>query len=195
MSEWERFSVMPVVREHYRGLISPGRRRPSWGTWLGVIGLPILIGAAALYFQMRLPAAALTPLLTGTGLLVGAFVTAFVLLINLRIKVSETENWKYRATLVKLIGTTSASCLYAASVAFLVVALLVVGASIPLLREDPFHLIGTAGLFAVTAHLAATFTTVVRRLFGVYVSMFAADFDPELRIVGDGRPGDKRRSA
>jgi hypothetical protein len=190
--ELNRFSLVPIVTRHYRGLVAPGKTRLSIASIAAFFLLPLAVAGAGWALGFSLPSTAIGPLLTGTGLLCGAFLSVFVLLTNLRIKVDETEKWSYKTTLIKVIANTAASTLYASSVAFGVVGSLVVAVSIPRDWVQVLHAPGSAVIAALAVHLLACFLVVVRRLYGVYFAMFKRDFDPLLQIVSST---DRRNSA
>lgn len=182
-SEIDRFDVRPLATAHWRSFRAKGQSRPTLAVQFILVGLPLALGVCSFLLQAALPATAVAPLLTATGLLVGAFISSFVLLTNLRVKVGETDAWKFRSKVARLIASTAAASLYSACLCFLIAAGLVVGMSVPALQSGVAHTLGTALLVALLAHLAANLTTILRRLFGVYYALFKADFDPEFELV------------
>lgn len=183
MPDFKRFSLGPIVGRHYAGLVAPGRTTLSITAIFFFFICPVVAAAASIRFSFGLPSSAIAPLLTGTGLLCGAFLSVFVLLTNLRIKVDETPKWTYKTSLIKVIANTAASTLYSASVAFGLVAVLVLGVSMPPAWASVLHVAGTGIVAAIALHLGSCFLVVVRRLYGVYFAMFKSDYDPVLKIV------------
>ena len=182
-SELARFSVMPLVAAFYRSLTTSGRKRPSMWVLLVLVVVPILLAFVALALDFRFARGAIAPLLTASGLLVGVLLSSFVLLTNLRIKISESDKWSYQAKTIRLVAHTAASTMYLTAVTLLLIAILLVGASVPSPVLDWVVNIGTFATIVLISHVGITFTTVLRRLFGVYVSLFKADFDPVLELV------------
>lgn len=178
----KRFSIFPLIREHYRGYIPPGRRWPSVATLLILAGIPVLSGVGA--GLVARGTSALPPMISGLGVLAGGFLTAFVLLTNLRVKLSETGSHRHRVA--RLMGETAASALYlVGSCLTLLVAIL----GVLMFRDaapTPWPWVSGAvngSVFGFTAHIAMTAVTVLRRLFGVYYELFRSDFGPKLREV------------
>lgn len=181
MSDLSRFSVGPIISEHYKALRPQGRRLLGIPTLLCVFVLPVAAGVLTVLLGVVLPRSAVAPLLTGAGLLVGALISGFVLFTNLRIKIHDESRWSYRSTVSRLVAQTAASCLYAVAIALVIVGGLVIGVSIPGLAPNRLLLsVGTGVIFMLGLHLGVTFLTVLRRMFGVYVSLFQSDFDPQL---------------
>lgn len=183
LAEFERFSVVPLIVGHYRALITPGRRRPSVWVAIVLVVFPLGLGVAAFFGQFRLSATAIAPLLTAAGLLVGVLLSSFVLLTNLRIKISESDKWSYQARTIRLVAHSAASALYLTFVSLLLIGALLVGAALVGRLPGQAVLAGTAVVIALIAHIGLNFLTVLRRLYGVYVSLFKADFDPVLELV------------
>jgi hypothetical protein len=181
MSDLSRFSVGPIITEHYKALRAPGRRFLGVPTLLCVFILPLLAGVTTAVTGIVLPRSAVAPLLTGAGLLVGALISGFVLFTNLRIKIHDEPRWSYRTSVSRLVAQTAASCLYSVAIALVVVGGLVLGVSIPgLAANRALSSVGTGLIFALGLHLGVSFLTVLRRMFGVYVALFQSDFDPQL---------------
>lgn len=181
MSDLRRFSIGPIIAEHYKALRSPGRRFLGFPTIFCVFVLPLGAGVLSAVTGIVLPRAAVAPLLTGAGLLVGALISGFVLFTNLRIKIQDEPRWSYRTSVARLVAQTAASSLYSVTVALFIAGGLVLGVSIPGLASNrPLLSVGTGLIFALGLHLGVSFLTVLRRMFGVYVSLFQSDFDPQL---------------
>jgi uncharacterized protein YacL len=186
---FDRFDITPIVTYHLSSLRAPGRKGMSRGDRFMFVGVPLLGGAVAglsVWWGLEV-SNGLAPLLTACGLLVGGMLATFVFLTNLRIKVSEVET--YRKQLQRLIGATVVSALYTAVIALAVSFLLVAVASIELLRLSAVAPYTVGVIVAALLHLVVNLLTVVRRLLGVYVEVFAQDFGPQFGVVG---PDDQR---
>jgi CDP-diglyceride synthetase len=182
-SELDRFSLLPLVTAHYRSLTTSGRKHPSLWIFATLIVVPVGLAFAAVAWDFRLTRGAISPLLTASGLLVGVLLSSFVLLTNLRIKISESDKWSYQAKTIRLVAHTAASTMYLTAATLLLIAILLVGASLPTPAPTWSVYAGTVVTILLISHIGLTFSTVLRRLFGVYVSLFQADFDPVLELV------------
>ena len=193
-----RFSLSPILLRHYESMHPPGSKRLSFGTIAVLFVVPGITGAAAILIDFRLPATALTPSMAALGVLTGAFLSGFVLLMNTRIKARDDERLNYRHNLARLIGQTAVTSLYLVVFCVAVIAACItVAIGWELLAALPHGLSAATGiLLAGLVHVALTGATFVRRLFGVYYQLFASDFTPELQSVPDRtRPHGHRHSA
>lgn len=193
-----RFSLNPILRRHYESLRRPGSKRISFGTFAVLFLVPVTIGATAIIVDFRLPIAALTPSMAALGVLTGAFLSGFVLLMNTRIKVRDDDRLSYRHNLARLIGQTAVTSLY--MVVFcvaMIAACIAVAIGWDMLSVLPRGLSTVTGiLLAGLAHVALTGSTFVRRLFGVYFQLFSSDFAPDLQPIPERNgPHGNRRSA
>ena len=193
MGVLRRFDVGPVVRFHVRGLRAPGARRMSWPDRLVFAVLPVALGMVAFALDVQLTE--ISPLLAATALLVGAMLTVFVFLTNLRVKVSESEAYAFRRRLQRLVGSAAVSSLYVAGLALLASAGLAFASSadVPLLTGHGLRRPGSALIVTLLAHLAVNLLTVIRRVFAVYFEVFGADFSPDLSAVPDPSPTQEER--
>lgn len=177
MQDLSRFSIRPIVVNHFSSLRRDGQRRMSPGTFGTLFVFPLAVAGAGLLFQFRLDRGGATALLTATGLLVGAMVTAFIFLANLRIKISESNDLGIRRRMSVLTSETAVACLYCAGLALALALGLATALAVPrAARPDWAHLAATFLLVAGLVHLTVNFLTVLRRLFGVYYDVFRSDF-------------------
>lgn len=177
MQDLSRFSIKPIVVNHFSSLRRDGRKRMSIGTTGALFALPLAVAGLGLFFQFKLDRGGATALLTATGLLVGAMVTAFIFLANLRIKISESEELSIRRKMSLLTSETAVACLYCAGLALAIAMSLATALAVPGdARPDWAHLSGTFLIVAGLVHLTVNFLTVLRRLFGVYYDVFRSDF-------------------
>lgn len=193
-----RFSLSPIIRRHYESLRPPGAKRISAGTFAALFVLPCVVGFAALITDFRLASTALTPSLAALGVLTGAFLSGFVLLMNTRIKARDDDQLSFRHNLARLIGQTAVTSLYLVVFCVLMIAACIAAAiSWDFLVVLPYGLSAATGvLLAGLVHIALTGATFIRRLFGVYYQLFASDFAPDLHSVPDqGRPQGRKHSA
>lgn len=193
-----RFSLSPILRRHYESMRSPGRRHISFGTFAALFGVPGLTGGTVILIDFQLPATALTPSMAALGVLTGAFLSGFVLLMNTRIKARDDEQLSYRHDLARLIGQTAVTSLYlVVCCVVLIAACIVVAIGWDLLVALPHALSAATGLLlAGLVHISLTGSTFVRRLFGVYYRLFATDFAPALQSVPNStHPRGNRHSA
>lgn len=180
-ADFGAFSPLPIVRYHYGALRDPGAVRLSRSAKFLLFGLPIIAGvgvALAVASGMRL-VDGISQVLAATALLIGAMLSAFVFLTNLRIKISESATYAFRANLQRLIGGAAVGCLYVAGVALFTAGLLVAVATIEFLRGDYFRPIMAGLLTAALLHLLVNLSSVTRRLFATYFDIFASDFTAE----------------
>jgi hypothetical protein len=181
MSDSSRFSLMPIISRHYASLVPAGRRVVSFPTLAYLFVIPLAAGVLASWAGVTI--ASLTPAVAGLGVLAGGFLTGFVLLTNLRIKIRDEQ--AYRVRLSRLIGQTAVSSLYLVIGCVAGIGSIVAfqGATLPL-SQIPLALhVGAALVVALLVHIGATGMTCVRRLFGVYFDLFSADFGPELTTI------------
>jgi hypothetical protein len=174
-----RFSLTPIMKAAWGGFMTPGSGRLGLPTLVFVVIVPLGAGVAPWLWPLRITDASIPPLLTTLGLLTSSLLAAFVLMVNTRLKVSESNDQRHRAKLARLLSRTGAACLYS-SVLSVVMLLVIISASVwagafPS-RADHAWLPATSALFAIGLHLVAVLVTVVRRIFGVYYSLFRGDF-------------------
>ena len=189
------YSVMPVIRRHFASMADDGdgeggRRR----TWVALAVVPACLGA----FAGGLVAGGLdvrdgvSQALAATALLVGAMLSLFVFITNLRVKVAESPTYAFRTRLHHLLGGTAAGCLYIALAALVVAAELTLIATVGLLRSEVAQPIVVGVVVSSLTHLALNLVNVVRRLFGTYFELFASDFDPAIGVLPDEEPAQQQ---
>lgn len=160
-----------------------GRLSPS--TWIVTFVLPVAAGALAAGFGVRIVQGG--PLIAATSLLIGGMLTLFVFLTNLRIKLSEVDQYKYKRRVHQQVAYTAASCLYVALLALLGTAGLGIGFSVSVPNVPTWMTAaGTGFAVALLVHLCTTLLAVIRRVFGIYHALYRADFAPDLRPVEEG---------
>ena len=126
------FSVGPIVEKHYAAMhdSKTGHIRPSTRVWL--VAFPVLCGSLTMTAVM----AGLdlrdgvSQVLSGIALLVGAMLSLFVFVTNLRVKVAESPTYAFRTRLHQLLGGTAAGCMYVALVSMCVAGELAAVASL-----------------------------------------------------------------
>jgi hypothetical protein len=179
-----RFDLKNIFASFLSGLRSTGSTRLSWSTRLVVFGLPIVLGVLGAIVGKPLDKPALAGFLSANGLLVGSMITAFSFLANLRLKVRESDELKINARMSRQISETAVACLYVALIAIATVGVSVVGLAIGgSLATGWLGRFGSGVAFALMAHVAVVFVTVVRRLFEAYHSVFKADYS-----LGEPKP-------
>jgi hypothetical protein len=177
MQDLSRFSLKPIVVNHFSSLRRTGARRMTFRTWAALFLLPLVVAGSCAALQFKLDRGGATALLTATGLLVGAMVTAFIFLANLRIKISESESMSIKRDMSVLTSETAVACLYCAGLALALALALATALAVPRsVRPDMVHLWATFLIVAGLVHLTVNFLTVLRRLFGVYFAVFQSDF-------------------
>lgn len=177
MADLSRFSVKPIVVKHFEALRPSGRTRITVPSVFVLFVLPLMVAVGGLAFGFKLDRGGGTALLTAVGLLVGAMVTGFIFLANLRIKISESDQLKSKRTMSQLTSETAVGCLYCATLALSIALALAAGLAIPqAARADWAHVLGTAIIVFGLGHLTVNFLTILRRLFGVYYDVFKSDF-------------------
>lgn len=189
------YSVMPVIRRHFASMADDGgggggRRR----TWVMLAVVPACLGA----FAGGLVAGGLdvrdgvSQALAATALLVGAMLSLFVFITNLRVKVAESPTYAFRTRLHHLLGGTAAGCLYVALAALVVAGELTLVATVGALRSEVAQPIVVGVVVSSLTHLALNLLNVVRRLFGTYFELFASDFDPSIETLPEEEPAQQQ---
>ena len=117
MSDLTRFSLKPIMVNHFASLRRDNATRISASSKMLLFILPLIAAGLGAVTGFRLDRNGATALLTTSGLLVGAMVTAFIFLANLRIKISESETLKIRRQMGLLTSETAVACLYCAGLA------------------------------------------------------------------------------
>jgi hypothetical protein len=179
---FDRFNPGRIITLHFAAFRDPGAVRMSRVDKSVLFLLPVVAGvglgfAVSQGLDLR---DGISQVLAATSLLVGALLSTFVFLTNLRVKLSETADFAFRANFHRLVAGSAAGCLYLAGVAFVLAGMLAGVASLPLLRSTGFQPYVAGVLLAVMVHLTINLLSVARRLFGIYFNMFAPDFDPEV---------------
>lgn len=190
MQDLKRFSIKPIVVNHFSSLRGDGKKRLSFGTIGMLFILPLAVAGLGLVFEFKLGRDGATALLTATGLLVGAMVTAFIFLADLRVKISESKELSIRRAMSLLTSETAVACLYCAGLALAISLSLAIALAVPsAVRTGPAHLAATFLIVAALVHLTVNFLTVLRRLFGVYYDVFRSDFVRLSPAVDPDAPG------
>lgn len=173
-----------LLQRYQASLRSPSTGKMAVADRAALYYLPVAAGAiACALIAIGVPVAnGLSQLLAATGLLVGAMLTTFVFLANLRLKIDEGE-LNYRRRLQGLVASTVVASLYTALVALGVTFLLAAIATIGPLRDPSLRPIVGGVVAAALAHLAVSLISVIRSMFGVYYSVFEKDFAPVLTTV------------
>ncbi|MGX5356844.1 hypothetical protein [Kocuria sp. KH4] len=180
----KQFSVWPIVKTHYTAMLRGETKAGVFGVLGALYVVPLALGGLTIALEISMPRTAVAPLLAATGLFVSGLLAAFIALTNLRLKVYEDR--EYRSTLSRYIGEAAVACLYSMLVALVVVGALVLGLTLPIVSQyEWIQLVGTGVLVAILGHLAIGFLAVARRLFGVYLQMFSADFDAPSASIAD----------
>ncbi|MCS7480746.1 hypothetical protein ACFFQW_23610 [Umezawaea endophytica] len=175
----QRFNPWPIVLYHNKANRAEGEDKATRPELLLMYGLPTLIGAVFVVFRVRL--GGVPQLLAATSLLVGVMISVFVFLANLRVKVHEVAEFKERRSLRKLIASSAVGALYVSSVSMTLSLCLALIASVPALGNPGFiSFISSAIAAWLLVHLVVSLASVLRRLFGIYVTMFRSDFSAEL---------------
>jgi hypothetical protein len=175
------YDLRPLLRAQFLGADLSSAQRG--GTIALQVGLPLALGVAmvvAVHLGLDV-ANGVGVALPAASLLVGAMFGAFVFLTNLRVKLAESATYAFRADLQRLVGAAAASCLYVATVAIALAVLLAIVGTFPSLRDPDVapYVIGV--LVAVGLHLGLNLISTVRRLFVIYLNMFAPDFNPPVK--------------
>lgn len=184
MTDLERFDLRPTVRMHFRGMRDRRTGRLSVSTWTLTVVVPLAAATVAPLLDVQIVQSG--PLITATSLLIGGMLSLFVFLTNLRIKLSEVDDFKFRRRVQQQVAYTSASCLYVALLALLGTVSLAIGFSVHV-PGLPIWVTTLGGGLAVAllVHLSITLLTVIRRVFGVYNALYKADFTADLRPVDE----------
>lgn len=188
-----RFSLRPLMKRQAQSLQDASTGRISGGTWVFLVGLPLIVGGLAGYFIQPLsslgapsPSPAL-PLAAAGGALTGGFLACFVLLMNLRIKLAESPSLPQTPDTRRSLSFAAINSLYltTASACFLVTAL-GLGAFWSQVAGTPVAAqIWFGATIALLAHILVLAVTLIRRASSAYITMFGADAAPSLRAVPD----------
>lgn len=176
MGKLQLFSLKPIFAYQVRALRGSNRRNLALQEYLMLYFLPVMVAAAFIGFRFQLTGIA--QLLSATSLLVGTMLSAFVFLANLRIKISESDEHKLRTNLKELVASSAVGALYVSTIAMILALCLAVMASWPWLNLRQGWQCGIASgiCAALLVHLIVSFTSVVRRLLGIYDELFDEDF-------------------
>lgn len=213
---FERFDLRPLARPHFESLIDPGRRRISFGTTaiifllplaVGILGgwaapIPGALGAAPADASGGAPApassaasAVFTALPGAAGTLVAGFLAAFVLLMNLRIKLDDSPQLPRTPAQLRSISTAAISSLYLTTVSgsALIVSLCLAIFGAPLAASAPLAFRVLVGLvLGLFTHILVNAITVLRRVAGAYYVLYKGEIR---RVPVRGVPErDKRAS-
>ncbi|MBW4720742.1 hypothetical protein [Saccharothrix obliqua] len=179
MRSLQRFNPWPIFIYHTRANRRDGDEKATGIEIFTLYGAPTVVAVVILAFQVRL--GGVPQLLAATSLLVGAMISVFVFLANLRVKVHEVAALKVRRNLRKLIASSAVGALYVSTVSMMLALALALLASIPSLSGDGLMATLASALTSwLLVHLVVTLASVLRRLFGIYVALFGEDFTAEL---------------
>lgn len=194
MREHLRFSLAPIVRRHLWSLRAPGRKHPSPSVWLVLYAVPVAVGVLAWWLYAPIDPNGsvvpnpLVPLMAALGALLGGFIAAFVLLMNLRLKLHETPDLPASGHQKTLIGETATTSLYLAiltgSLLILCIASSIAWTQIAFSAAMVLRIL-LGILAAVATHIIITAGTVIRRVYAAYFGLFGSDLGAKLRAVRD----------
>lgn len=188
MTAKKKYDLRPLLRVNFVDPDrSPGR---AVGAALVQFGVPAVAGGGlGLWVFLGLDIQnGVSVALPAASLLVGAMFGAFVFLTNLRVKLAESATFAFRSDLQRYVGAAAAACLYLALACIVFAGMLALVGSLPGLRTPEITPWVVGVLFAVAVHIGLILATVVRRLFIIYVDMFAADFNARVPQSGES-PG------
>ena len=192
----QRFSPLPILSGHLWAMRAKGQARMPKADLFWFAGFPLLVGilmglGVGLGLDIRDGS---SQLLSATALFVGAMLSVFVFLSNLRIKVTDDQTLAYRRRLKQLISGTVASTLYVALLAMAAAVALVAVATLQFLRTPGFAPFTVGVVAALGTHLGVNVLAVIRRMFGVYQEVFGVDYGADLEAVADPRPADRPKT-
>jgi hypothetical protein len=174
--ELRRFNPWPIVSYNSSAAYESDSSR-----WLRLsLIVPTLTVAASFAFRFRY--GDLTALLSAVTLLVGAMISAFTFLANLRVKVSEVDEYRVRPRLKKAISSAAVATLYVCLSALGLALAIASTFAVPILGPTRgAGVVSSAIITGLLAHLLMSFLSVLRRMFGLYVELFSGDYaaDPE----------------
>lgn len=209
---FERFDLRPLARPHFQSLIDPGRRRISFGTTAIIFLLPLAVGILG-GWAVPIPGAApadasggapapassaasavFTALPGAAGTLVAGFLAAFVLLMNLRIKLDDSPQLPRTPAQLRSISTAAMSSLYLTTVsgsALIVSLCLAIFGALAAIAPLAFRaLVGLVlGLFT---HILVNAITVLRRVAGAYYVLYKGEIR---RVPVRGVPEHDKRAS
>jgi hypothetical protein len=185
MTAQKKYDLRPLFRVNF---VDPDRSRGrAVAAALVQLGLPVVSGVGlGLWVSFGLDIQnGVSVALPASSLLVGAMFGAFVFLTNLRVKLAESATFAFRSDLQRYVGAAAAACLYLALICIVFAGMLALVGSLPGLRTPELTpwVVGT--LFAVAVHTGLILATVIRRLFIIYVDMFASDFNARVPQSGE----------
>jgi hypothetical protein len=180
MNDPVKFDVRPLLLANLVG--SDGSGALTARRIILAVAPPVMIGLAlgvwvanGLVVQNGVSVA-----LPSASLLVGAMFGAFIFLTNLRVKLAESPTFAFRVDLLRLVGAGAASCLYLGLVAVVFAGSLALVGSVPWFRTDNIAPYTVGVLVTFATHIGLSLLGAVRRLFVIYLSLFASDFNPPI---------------
>lgn len=185
MTAQKKYDLRPLFRVNF---VDPDRSRGrAVAAALVQFGIPIVAGVSlGLWVSWGLDIQnGVSVALPASSLLVGAMFGAFVFLTNLRVKLAESATFAFRNDLQRYVGAAAAACLYLALTCIVFAGLLALVGSLPGLRTPEMTPWVVGALFSVAVHIGLILATVIRRLFIIYVDMFAADFNARVPQPGE----------
>ena len=175
MDKLRRFNPWPIFLYNSRAMRGPDSERLTWAERALLYGTPAVGFVVFVVFRLQL--GGIAQLLSATSLLVGAMLSTFVFLANLRIKIQEVPEYRIRAGLKELVASSAVGALHVSLMAMLLALGLALMASWPLLTVDgiPGN-IASSLCVALLIHLVISLAAVLRRLFAIYEDLFKGDF-------------------
>lgn len=190
MSKLQRFNPWPIFIYNSKALRGSEDVPLNWAERLVLYGTPTL--GLGLFVTFRLHIGGVAPLLSATSLLVGAMLSTFVFLSNLRIKIQESEEYRVRGGLKELVASSAVGALHVSAVSMALALALALIASWDYLTKSnvPAHIASGICVWLLL-HLLISLAAVMRRLFAVYVELFTGDF----MAKPDARPNQFRKGS
>lgn len=183
-SSLQRFNPWPIVLYHTKANRRNGDDKASFSELLLLYGSPS--GSSIVFLLLQLQLGGVPQLLAATSLLVGAMISVFVFLSNLRVKVFEVPALRVRRNLKKLIASSAVGALYVSAVSMTLSLVLALIASVPALsgKSTVASLVAALAVWLLI-HLVVSLASVLRRLFGIYVALFGGDFSADPDAEGE----------
>jgi len=177
MGSFAMVDLRPIFTEHWKVLRDVETDKLPRTTKIIIFGVPVCVGIAVALLGVRL--AGLAQILASVAVLVGAMVTTFVFLANLRVKLSESDAYRGRRRVTFLVGASAVGSLYVGTVAMTLSVVLAIVASVGGLTLNGTAVpLASAVVTALLLHLMLNLAIIARRLFGIYTQMFMEDQRP-----------------
>jgi hypothetical protein len=164
-----KMSVGPVVRDHFATLSSSKSVSARWRDYSLAVGVPVLVGVAALIFHWQL--ASIGEIATTVSILAGLLFALVIYVFQLRIDVAHDPRIANDGIVARLLDELFSNVLYAVLVGLASAVVVMIAANTRTQTDNGLDAVNpwwTAAVLAIVTHLIMTIFMCLKRTRSAY---------------------------